>query len=91
MELFVFLLLVVIAGCIIGLVNLTRKNEALEEYNQELEEFVLKLQTDVKEVLDEMNAVDVRGSFKSDDEVGVIFDGLNGVLKRLRVFLRTEE
>jgi len=83
-------LLFVILGCTIGIVNLTIKNEALEEYNQELEAFVLKMQQDTKEILDNITAVDIRGSFKSDDEVGVVFDGIKGMVQRLEVFLEAE-
>ena len=91
MEILVVILVVIILSGIYGIANLTRKNEALEEYNQELELFVLKMQDETQEVLDNITAADIRGSFKSDDEVGIVFDGIKGMVDRLRIFLRTEE
>ena len=43
------------------------------------EEFVASLQAQTSRVLSQMRAVDLRGAFEADDEVGIVF----GIMKQL--------
>ena len=56
--------------------NLTRKVERLETW---IENYAERIQ-ETKRILDE---VDIKGSFESDDEIGVVFEGIKNTIKDL--------
>ena len=62
--------------------NLTRKVERLETW---VEDYAQRIQ-DTKQILDE---VDIKGSFEADDEIGVVFQGIQQAVNDLTTI--TEE
>ncbi len=67
-------------GLLIGVRNLLRQNEQLED------DLVVKINGVVQTISDaneRMQAADIRGSFESDDEVGTVFTELKGIVKEL--------
>ena len=91
LEILVFVLSVAVLIGSFGIFNLIRKNEAIEAYCDELEEFIVSIRTEVETTLEEMRKVDAKGAFASDDEVGDSFITLKGLIEKLNNFLKTEE
>jgi len=71
-------ILLVICICIIW--NLLRKVESVEEAYRELSISNITIVETVQKTLIEMQKIDDKGAFQSDDEVGVIFKQLLDVL-----------
>ena len=67
-------------GLLIGVRNLLRQNEQLEDDLVGTINGVVQTITDANE---RMQAADIRGSFESDDEVGTVFTELKGIVKEL--------
>ena len=67
-------------GLLIGVRNLLKQNEQLEDDLVGTINGVVQTITDANE---RMQAVDIRGSFESDDEVGTVFTELKGIVKEL--------
>jgi methyl-accepting chemotaxis protein len=65
---------------IIGTRNIILQNEELEDT---LLETVLDVQTKVETAYQTMQDLDLRGSFESDDEVGVVFSELKDIIEKL--------
>lgn len=63
--------------------NILRKHE-IQEY------FVESILARVKQVLAQMRAIDIRGSFEADDEVGTVFKALLKLIEELEAFLPSE-
>lgn len=63
-----------------GIFNALRTTESYEAYFEEVKNRIEK-------VLEHMKAVDTRGSFESDDEVGSVFTELKAAVDSLDVFL----
>jgi hypothetical protein len=60
--------------------NLLRQNEELEDTLLEsMTEVKLKITT----ALDALKAADLKGSFESDDEVGVVFNEMKEIIENL--------
>ena len=64
--------------------NLTTKIEMLETW---LEDFI----TTIEKVNSDLKNADYRGSFESDDEVGVIFKEIKKIIKQLDKFKGEEQ
>ena len=56
----------------------------LESFQNEYVEFEENTIQTLQNMLDEMKALDIRGSFESDDEVGVVFNELKDVIEKYR-------
>ena len=67
-------------GLLIGVRNLLKQNEQLEDDLVGTINGVVQTITDANE---RMEAADIRGSFESDDEVGTVFTELKGIVKDL--------
>ena len=67
-------LLVLAEGYVIW--NLIRKTELLETWVEEFTQSIETVQTDLK-------VIDDKGAFKSDDEVGVIFEQIKETVNQL--------
>ena len=67
-------------GLLIGVRNLLKQNEQLEDDLVGTINGVVQTITDANE---RMQAADIRGSFESDDEVGTVFTELKGIVKEL--------
>jgi len=65
---------------LIGVRNLLRQNEQLED---RLVNTNLSVQSRVQSALDEMRKIDTRQAFEKDDEVGVTFDELKKIVEDL--------
>ena len=63
--------------------NLTRKSERLESW---IEDYAQRIQ-DTKQVLDEL---DNKGTFKADDEIGVVFTAIKEAVDELNEITETE-
>ena len=63
--------------------NLTRKAERLETW---IEDYAQRIQ-DTKQVLDEL---DNKGTFKADDEIGVVFTAIKEAVDELNEITETE-
>ena len=59
--------------------NLMTKQEMLEDWITNFIETIEKIDFDLKQI-------DYRGSFKSDDETGVIFEEIKNIIKQLDNF-----
>ena len=59
--------------------NLMRKQEMLESW---VENFI----TTIEKIDQDLNNIDYRGSFETDDEVGAIFKEIKNTLKQLDQF-----
>lgn len=51
--------------------------------NERLEDFIVYLQDQVRNVLRNMKTLDDRHIFEEDDEVGVVFKGIADIIKEL--------
>ena len=61
--------------------NLLKKVEAYEDFCREL-------QTELVKTLGTIKAVDLKGAFEADDEVGDTFIAIKNLVLKLEVFLR---
>jgi hypothetical protein len=74
-----------------GIINTLRKLEKFEDANENLLYFFDRLQTGLINVLDQIKTVDLRGAFEADDEVGIVFKGIKGMVESLKVFTQQEQ
>jgi hypothetical protein len=82
----IFLILSVFLNVILlfAILNITKKIEVYED-------FITVMRDDVTNVITQMRAVDIRGSFEADDEVGIVFKGMLGLVASLTGFLNQGE
>ena len=69
-------ILVVMGICIYININLLLKIEALTDRNDVLSEQLLATSINIQTTLSNMQTIDSKGGFESDDEVGSVFDAL---------------
>ena len=67
-------------GLLIGVRNLLRQNEQLED---DLVGTISGVVTTITQANEKMNHADIRGSFESDDEVGSVFTELKRIVNEL--------
>jgi hypothetical protein len=60
--------------------NLMKKVESCEDSLLETEDEIVEIKNKIKTVITTMREIDTKGGFESDDEVGVIFDGLKEIV-----------
>ena len=65
---------------LIGVRNLLRQNEQLED---DLVGTISGVVTTITQANEKMKQADIRGSFESDDEVGTVFTELKSIVKEL--------
>lgn len=53
----------------------------------EYEEYFIQLQRGLQVTLEQITRIDVSGAFDHDDEVGLIFSGIRGMITSLSQFL----
>jgi len=58
--------------------------EQIERYQQAYSELEDDVDETLNQMLDEMRQIDIRGSFESDDEVGVVFTELKDVIEKYK-------
>jgi hypothetical protein len=83
-----FLLIVILPASIILNVlllirgiNLVKQNEQLIDVIGDYDNRQIDTQIKVESMLEKMREIDIRGSFESDDEVGVVFTELKGIIE----------
>lgn len=64
-------------------VNLFRKNEKLEDANEELNAWLFSYYNSLTLILQNMRELDQKKMFESDDEVGVTFNMITDEIKKL--------
>ena len=67
-------------GLLIGVRNLLRQNEQLED---DLVGTISGVVTTITQANEKMKQADIRGSFESDDEVGSVFTALKRIVNEL--------
>lgn len=67
-------------GFILGVRNLLKQNEQLED---DLVDTIDGVVNTINDANDKMERADIRGSFASDDEVGTVFTELKEIVKEL--------
>ena len=67
-------------GLLIGVRNLLRQNEELED---DLVGTISGVVTTITQANEKMKQADIRGSFESDDEVGSVFTELKRIVNEL--------
>ena len=63
--------------------NLMRKVEGLEDSLLDSEDEIAEIKLKIKKTIETMRGVDSKGGFESDDEVGIVFDGLKEIVYAL--------
>ena len=83
-----FLLIVILpASIIVNIILLTRginivkQNEQLADIIVEYDNREITTQSNLESMLSKMKEIDIRGSFESDDEVGVVFSELKETIE----------
>lgn len=66
-----------------AVVNLIRKNEAMEDVINSYIALFSNLDDEILKAQSEIKKIDIRGSFDSDDEVGFFFTYLKDIQNRL--------
>lgn len=64
--------------------RLVREIENLTDSVLQAEEIVEESQQTLEKMLEEMRALDIKGSFEADDEVGVVFNELKTLIKKYK-------
>jgi hypothetical protein len=82
--------LLLLVGLSIGLILTLRralnKIELYEVNEQTYLAFNDQLETQLRNTIEEMRKIDIRGSFETDDEVGSVFGQLKAMVEALEVF-----
>ena len=63
---------------------LVRQNEQLADAILEADNVVEEAQITLEKMLDEMRAIDIKGSFEADDEVGTVFTELKELIEKYK-------
>ena len=58
--------------------------EQIERYQQAYSELEDDVDLTLNQMLEEMRQIDIRGSFEADDEVGVVFKELKGIIEKYK-------
>lgn len=80
LEIFIGILSFLLILALIGIRNLLKQNEQLED---DLVDYITGMQTLSQRTLETMQQIDSRGAFASDDEVGAVFKDLKNVVEHL--------
>lgn len=67
------------------------KYEIAEEYNNKMENLLHELYVHTDNMHKDIKAIDRRGSFEADDEVGYFFKTLKEMIDELHTFLSNSE
>jgi hypothetical protein len=63
---------------------LVKQNEQLADAILEADNVVEEAQATLEKMLDEMRAIDIKGSFEADDEVGTVFTELKELIEKYK-------
>jgi len=62
-------------------INIVKQNEQLVDTIMEYDNREISTQSNLESMLSKMKEIDIRGSFESDDEVGVVFSELKETIE----------
>ena len=62
-------------------INIVKQNEQLVDTIMEYDNREITTQSNLESMLSKMKEIDIRGSFESDDEVGVVFSELKETIE----------
>jgi hypothetical protein len=85
---YIVILLVILLGIsIYANINILKKYEIAEQYNANTFLFISDMEKIVNEMYSELKAIDRRGSFEADDEVGYFFKTLSTIITDLSQYM----
>ena len=70
--------------------NLFRKNESLEEANEEANKWLISYYTSLDSILSNIKELDSKQMFENDDEVGSVFNAISKEIKKLEDLIEKE-
>lgn len=79
-------LIVLLIASIYGNYNLIRKNEILNEEIDRLTNFIQTFSDNLSSIDTQLNEIDTRGSFSSDDEIGYTYKTIKLIISKLQNF-----
>ena len=79
----IILLSIALLASLFANYNLLKNYEQSEEYVENLETWVKEFSKTITAMNQEINKIDKRGSFSSDDEVGYFFKELKKIISKL--------
>jgi hypothetical protein len=91
MIILVLFLLLLLLTALYVIYNLNRKYSHLEEVSQDNVEFILAIRSRVLSQQSYLKQLDRRGSFESDDEVGVVFKEIKKIINDIALYLEFEK
>lgn len=62
----------------------TRLVKELEDRAKSYQSLITYYSTSLEQMLSEMRSIDIRGSFESDDEVGIVFKELKSTIEKYK-------
>ena len=65
-------------------INIVKQNEQLVDTIVEYDNKEITTQSNLESMLSKMKEIDIRGSFESDDEVGVVFSELKETIENYK-------
>ena len=65
-------------------INIVKQNEQLVDTIVEYDNKEIATQSNLESMLSKMKEIDIRGSFESDDEVGVVFSELKETIENYK-------
>jgi hypothetical protein len=80
------ILMILTTSLIYALRRALNKIELYEVNEQTYRAFNDQLENQLRNSIEEMRKIDIRGSFESDDEVGAVFGQLKAMVEALEVF-----
>ena len=86
MEIYYIILAVIIIISFFIIRNLTLKNEKQEDIIKEYENFIIKQSEAIEICNKRLKEVDNKGIFKSDDEIGWMFEEIQKIQEALNEF-----
>lgn len=88
------LILIILSICLLislyGNYNSIKNIEFLEKQMETYSNEFIRLRALVIEMRNELKAIDRRGSFEADDEVGIFFKNLKAIISRINNFFNIE-
>jgi len=91
MYIAIFILIAWSIASIFIIWNLLKKYERIEDYTEALENWVNDLNLNLNKIYGQIKAIDEKGSFQSDDEVGSTFDQIRDTINLIDKYILKEE
>ena len=66
--------------------NMSKKNEAMEDRVVLMESFIQEFSNSLSIIDKQLKAIDTRGTFEADDEVGYTFKSIKLITEKLQTF-----